>query len=170
MATEFESSELWLPVVGYEGHYEVSNFGRVRSVPRVVEGRWGPTKRLGCMLALKPANGRYMKASLCKDGVLTQHQVHRLVLLAFVGEPPEGFVCDHIDCDIRNNNLSNLRWLSPADNSRRRASTRLTKEIVRKIKSAKSQGRTTSEVAETMAISKHLVRNVYDGRSWGDVV
>lgn len=168
--TEFETSELWLPVLGYEGHYEVSNFGRVRSVPRIVEGRWGSTKRLGGMLAIHPANGRYLKVSLCKDGVLAQHQVHRLVLLAFVGEPPEGFVCDHIDCDIHNNNnLTNLRWLSLADNSRRRKSTKLTKELVVKIKTAKKQGASITETANSIGLQKHLVRGVFSDKSWKDV-
>ena len=167
--TEFETSELWLPVVGYENHYEVSNFGRVRSVPRVVEGRWGPTKRLGCMLAIKPANGRYLKVSLCKDGVLTQHQVHRLVLLAFVGEPPKGFVCDHIDCDIRNNNLTNLRWLSSADNARRRASTKLSKELVINIKNAAKQGQPPKEIAEAFELPVQQVYQIANGRRWKDV-
>jgi hypothetical protein len=166
---EFDSSELWLPVVGYEDHYEVSNFGRVRSVPRVVEGRWGPTKRLGCMLAIKPANGRYLKVSLCKDGVLTQHQVHRLVLLAFVGEPPKGFVCDHIDCDIRNNNLTNLRWLSSADNARRRTSTKLSKELVINIKNASKQGRLPKEIAEAFEVPVQQVYQIANGRRWKDV-
>jgi hypothetical protein len=166
---EFDSSELWLPVVGYEDHYEVSNFGRVRSVPRVVEGRWGPTKRLGCMLAIKPANGRYLKVSLCKDGVLTQHQVHRLVLLAFVGEPPKGFVCDHIDCDIRNNNLTNLRWLSLADNARRRTSTKLSKELVINIKNASKQGRLPKEIAEAFEVPVQQVYQIANGRRWKDV-
>ena len=168
--TEFDSSELWLPVVGYEDHYEVSNFGRVRSVPRVVEGRWGPTKRLGCMLAIKPANGRYLKVSLCKDGVLTQHQVHRLVLLAFVGEPPKGFVCDHIDCDIRNNSLTNLRWLSSADNARRRASTKLSKELVINIKNASKQGRLPKEIAEAFEVPVQQVYQIANGRRWKDVI
>ena len=167
---EFEASELWVPVLGYEDHYEVSNFGRVRSVPRVVEGRWGPTKRLGCMLALKPANGKYLKASLCKDGVLTQHQVHRLVLLSFVGEPPEGFVCDHIDCDIRNNSLANLRWLSSADNARRRASTKLSKELVRSIRSSSKLGQTPKQVADTFAVPVQQVYQIVSGRRWKDVV
>lgn len=167
--TEFETSELWLPVVGYEDHYEVSNFGRVRSVPRVIEGRWGPTKRLGCMLAIKPANERYLKVSLCKDGVLTQHQVHRLVLLAFVGEPPKGFVCDHIDCDIRNNNLTNLRWLSSADNARRRASTKLSKELVINIKNASKQGQPPKEIAEAFEVPVQQVYQIANGRRWKDV-
>jgi hypothetical protein len=167
---EFETSELWLPVVGYEDHYEVSNFGRVRSVPRVVEGRWGPTKRLGCMLALKPANGKYLKAALCKDGVLTQHQVHRLVLLAFVGEPPSGFQCDHIDSDIRNNNLTNLRWLSQEDNLRRRLSVKLTEETVAAIRAKSAGGVETAKLAVEFGISKRHVRQVVTAKRWKDTV
>jgi hypothetical protein len=107
--------------------------------------------------------------SLCKDGVLTQHQVHRLVLLAFVGEPPKGFVCDHIDCDIRNNNLTNLRWLSLADNARRRTSTKLSKELVINIKNASKQGRLPKEIAEAFEVPVQQVYQIANGRRWKDV-
>lgn len=168
MTNEYDS-ELWVPVYGYEGWYEVSNFGRVRSVPRVVKGRWGATKRLGCMLAIKPANERYLKVSLCKDGLTIQHQVHRLVLLSFIGEPPKDFVCDHIDCDIKNNNLNNLRWLSSVENVRRKSSVKLSVEIVSKIKEFSRQNKTPKQIATELDVKKYLVNNVLANKSWKEV-
>jgi hypothetical protein len=118
------------------------------------------------MLAIKPANGRYLKVSLCKDGVIKQHQVHRLVLLAFVGEPPSGFECDHIDSDIRNNSLNNLRWLSRADNLRRRLSVKITDEIVASIRVKSAGGVETAKLAVDFGISKRHVRQVVTAKCW----
>ena len=166
MTTTFDTSELWVPVRGYEGLYEVSNYGRVRSVSRVIEGRWGPTKRIGCLLTLTTANGRYMKAALCKDGELKQHQVHRLVLLAFIGDPPEGFVCDHIDNDIRNNNLTNLRWLSSIDNLRRRRSMKLTMEAVNTIRSKINTGASVENLVKEHKVSYRHIKDVIENKMW----
>ena len=159
-------SELWAPVPGYEGAYEVSTLGRVRSVARVVEGRWGLTRRAGGLLALHRANGRYFKVSLCRDGKLTQHQVHRLVLLAFVGKPPAGFVCDHIDHDISNNRLTNLQWLSAVDNSRKKANAKLSAEVVARIKQS---GLAPSCIAKEYGISERHARSVLTGYRWKGV-
>lgn len=166
---EVDTSELWLPVVGYEGYYEVSSYGRVRAVPRVVEGRWGPTKRLGGLLTPRKASGRYLKVSFGRDSVLVQRQVHREVLLAFVGKPPVGFVCDHIDGDIYNNRLENLRWISAADNVRRKRTARLSREAAIKI-IAEAAGKSASTQAAEHGISERHVYQVRNGHRWKGVV
>ncbi len=105
--------EIWKPVVGYEGSYEVSNLGRVRSLDRIVpvnSGK-GPNrtymKRLrGKVLALQKHPGGYRQVALCGRIYL----VHDLVLQAFVGPRPPGKEGCHNDSDKRNNALSNLRY------------------------------------------------------------
>lgn len=95
--------EYWLPVVGYEGLYEVSDLGRVRS-PRKV---------------LLPHVGRngYLTVGLSKQGWQRTLRVHRLVLEAFVGPCPQGMEClHHPDPDKANNSLGNLRWGTRAEN------------------------------------------------------
>lgn len=121
-------SERWLPVVGYEGLYEVSDEGRVRSVDRFVEhpnmlgpGRIrGPRKvfRRGTLLALSKSNGAgHRCVGLSRDGVATGKLVHRLVLEAFVGPCPDGQQCLHANDIGDDNRLSNLRWGTPKENA-----------------------------------------------------
>lgn len=111
-------SEQWRAVVGFEGSYEVSDQGRVRSLDRVlvvahptcgfvqrrVKGRIlrpGTTASGHQLVILEGGNGRY---------------VHSLVLEAFVGPAPAGTECCHNDGTQANNDLSNLRWDTRANN------------------------------------------------------
>lgn len=104
-----EQAEQWLPVVGWEGLYEVSDFGRVRSISRTVERRGEVYEKPGRVL--KPIRRTYhFGVSLYADGKSTPRPIHRLVLEAFVGPRPEGMECCHLDDDPTNNRLSNLRW------------------------------------------------------------
>jgi len=105
-----DKMELWKNVVDYEGKYEVSNLGRVRSLLDC-HGNSLSEPRI-----LKDAqnNRGYHKITLCKDGIPKQFLVHRLVAIAFIG-PPENdeMTVDHIDnTNKSNNHLSNLRWAS----------------------------------------------------------
>ena len=117
-------TERWVPVHGYEGRYEVSDHGRMKSVQRFRRGK------SGCMV---PVNERIMRATPKKrsmDGRTLPYMeirlrdgsvrtmpcksflVHRLVAQAFVGELYEGAQVDHIDGDHQNNHYTNLRILS----------------------------------------------------------
>jgi hypothetical protein len=165
-----ELSEFWRPVSGYEGYYEVSNFGRVRSVARTIDGRWGKTVRQGCLLMLHRANSRYVKVTLCKDGVMSQMQVHRLVLDNFVGAAPEGFECDHIDYDVTNNALTNLRWLSKIDNNNRRRHVKLNLALAKDIVNRHMLGGKISELAKEFNISDRHVYQVVSGRRWKEAI
>lgn len=105
------SSEQWKPVVGYEGYYEVSDHGRVRSMEREVTRRNGvkmSVQQRVLKLIAKPDG--YLVVGLSKDGVIKMRLVHRLVLEAFVGPCPEGMVTCHYDDIPENNHISNLRW------------------------------------------------------------
>lgn len=165
-----ELSEFWRPVNEYNGYYEVSNFGRVRSVARTIEGRWGKTVRQGCLLMLNRANSKYVKVALCKDGVVSQMQVHRLVLDNFVGSAPEGFECDHIDYDITNNVLTNLRWLSRTDNQNRRRHIKLNLALAKDIVKRYMLGKKKSELAKEFNISSHHVYKVVSGKRWKEAI
>ncbi len=108
-------TEQWRPIEGYEGAYEVSDLGRVRSMDRV--DRTGHPWR-GRILKLHPVSDRgYQKITLYRDGTGSQRLVHRLVLAAFVGPCPEGMEGCHRDNDTTNNALTNLRWDTPSENN-----------------------------------------------------
>lgn len=108
------TAERWRPVPGWEGLYEVSDQGRVRSMARKVwqTGRWGTRfQRRVTGRILKPGIVRgYERVVLQDDGSTENVAVHRLVLLAFVGPCPEGMEACHANDDRRDNRLANLRW------------------------------------------------------------
>lgn len=115
--------ENWKPVVGYEGLYEVSDLGNVRSIDRFI-----PTSNgLLQFWKGKPIRPSWVGRKKCQHlGVrLTDsgrkrnnHKVHLLVLEAFVCSRPEGMQGCHYDDNRANNRLSNLRWDTPAGNQR----------------------------------------------------
>ena len=110
--------EVWLPVPGYEGFYEVSNQGLVRSVERTTTNSLGRSRTFPSKV-LKPATTRrgYLRVSLCKEGNQTNHSVHRLVALAFIPGFKEGLVVRHLDHNPLNNQATNLAWGTNKDNS-----------------------------------------------------
>lgn len=114
--------EEWRSVVGYEGAYEVSNLGRVRSVDRFSEAscRWGGTAmRRVTGRVLKPyGNGRgYLLVSLCLwPGQRDTHLVHRAVGLAFLEPVPGKEFINHRDGDKSNNAAPNLEWCTRSEN------------------------------------------------------
>ena len=110
MNVKYLKGEQWAPIKGYESLYEISNYGRVRSLNY---RRTGKRKVLKCHARL----GYYMKTSLVKDGVRKYYRVHRLVAQAFLPPPKEGEnQVEHINTDKRDNRVQNLRWVSPKGN------------------------------------------------------
>jgi hypothetical protein len=104
--------ESWVLLPGYEGLYEVSNLGFVRSLKTgvVLTPRWHP---LG-----KPPHQRYLTVRLqSADGKRKWMKVHKAVLIAFVGPCPPGMEGCHYDDDKTNNTLTNLRWDTRAANA-----------------------------------------------------
>lgn len=107
--------ERWLPVPGYEGLYEVSDRGRVQSLPRV-DRRGRRVKGRFLSIMTHPSGHQHVKLS--RDGSHQHGRVHRLVLTAFVGAPPEGHEALHGDGNPANNDLGNLRWGTRSENLR----------------------------------------------------
>ena len=96
--------EIWKPVVGYEGLYEVSNLGRVKSI-----------KYYGIKILKPYLGGRYAQCDLWKNNKPKKFNVHRLVLNTF-SPCNENLECDHIDRNRYNNRLDNLRWVTRSEN------------------------------------------------------
>lgn len=99
--------ERWLPVPGYEGVYEVSDQGRVRSLDRAdSRGR----SRTGRVLSLRIQPSGHRTVSLCTNAKRRIFHVHHLVLMAFVGPRPTGMEGCHWNDDPTDNRVENLRW------------------------------------------------------------
>jgi hypothetical protein len=105
-------TERWLPIPGYEGRYDVSDQGRVRS--------WTRSLRDPHLLRQHLNGAGYLQVKLCRDRAVNTARVHLLVLLAFVGPRADGLVCRHLDGDSNNNVLSNLRYGTYAENAQDR--------------------------------------------------
>jgi len=104
--------ETWKPIPGFEGKYEVSDLGRVKSLPRTIQ-RGGHNYRIrGQILKQTPDKAGRLLVGLYPGSVRRGklHFVHRLVLEAFVGPRPEGMVCCHHNDVSTDNRLCNLRW------------------------------------------------------------
>lgn len=113
-------AEIWKPVVGWEGYYEVSNHGRVRSVERVLirsNGRRFTVRQQ--IMRTFTEHKNHVLVTLNKDGNRSgkNRLVHQLVLEAFVGPRPDGLVACHFDDNPQNNHVSNLRWDTYSANS-----------------------------------------------------
>ena len=106
--------EIWKNIEGYEGLYQVSNLGNVKSLkfgPRNHAKQWDEK-----LLKIGITNCGYCKVQLHKDGRSQMKYVHRLVAEAFLPNPQNKPQINHIDGDKTNNLLSNLEWCSPGEN------------------------------------------------------
>lgn len=112
------SHEEWRDVVGYDGYYKVSNYGRVKVLPHIVN-------RGFCMVTcqekiLKPRikNNKYLFVRLSNGSKRTSKEkyVHRLVAQAFLPNPEKKSEIDHIDGDKINNIVTNLKWATRMEN------------------------------------------------------
>lgn len=127
--------EVWKPIKGYEDLYEVSNLGRVRSLPTITgnvqqsTSRKGksmiinvPQVRLGRIInpnntSIKDSDNGYLKGVvLSREGKQRGFLVHRLVATAFLPNPHNLPEVNHKDRDRSNNRVTNLEWISPEDN------------------------------------------------------
>jgi hypothetical protein len=169
-------SERWLPVVGYESLYEVSDLGRVRSVVRL-DCRRVPRGGHEMTQRLNPKG--YARVSLTKNAQMKSVSVHKLVLEAFVGPRPEGHEGCHGPIGNSDNGLHNLRWGTPTENNRdrRRNGTlpigekhpqaKITEVVARQIKARLKGDPMSRIVAAEFGVSKHIVDAIRSGRSWG---
>lgn len=168
--------ERWNAVVGFENLYEVSNKGRVRSLPRVTRhGR----RRRGKVLSPDVQWTGYRRATLYRDGEKTRRMVHVLVLEAFVGPCPEGQEACHRNDDGGDNRLENLRWDTRQNNwlDRVRVGTahyvgegcktaKLTNDQVRQLRKDLALGHTQAVLAKRYGISPAMVSFIKTGRAW----
>lgn len=127
------TAEVWKDIAGYEGLYQVSNMGRVRSLDRMVKGRYSPYLQKGRVLRYsfaRHAKLKYKEVTLCKSGKLKTHLIHRLVAQAFVPNLGGYDVVNHLDENTLNNKSDNLEWCTQQQNvvygtgERRRAAQR----------------------------------------------
>lgn len=172
-------TEQWKGVPGYEGLYEVSDLGRVRSLPRAD----APNKKTaqGRVLSDRCRKGKYQAVHLYKLGKCQTPYVHHLVLLAFVGPRPNGAVGCHNNGNRLDNRSENLRWDSPLGNARdaavhgtirlgsRNPSAKLIEEDVVRIREMILFGANRREVENVFRISKRRADCIVARGTWRHV-
>ena len=115
-----DSLEVWKSVKGYEGLYEVSNKGNVRSVDRYVKGnsKQEPYFVKGKAKSINAKNNGYLVVNLCKNNICRSKHVHRLVAEAFIKNTFNKRTVNHKDFDKTNNCVENLEWASYKENNK----------------------------------------------------
>lgn len=113
-----EEGEIWKPVVGYEGRYAVSSFGRLVSLAKLIERPQGNYIQPPQIVKPRQNSKRttHQSNGLYKNNQRTLCYRHRLVAEAFIPNPQQLPIVEHIDCDPTNNNVVNLRWTTQTGN------------------------------------------------------
>jgi hypothetical protein len=174
--------EEWRPVVGFEGRYEVSNLGRVRTLGRAgVRSNGQPHTVRPLLRKLRPNPDGYLVVGLTREGRNLLLRVHRLVLEAFVGPCPDGHETRHLDGVRTNNALPNLAWGTDTENSADKArhgtvqrgaakrQAKLRESDIPAIREAIASGRSHRKVARDFGVSPGTIRQIIRGDTWTHV-
>lgn len=109
--------EIWKPIKGYEGYYEISNYGRVKSVERYVQQGNYMRHVKESFKGISADKYGYPRVTLCKNRVSRSHLLHVLLAKAFIPNPECKPQVDHVNTNKGDYSLSNLRWVTPKENS-----------------------------------------------------
>lgn len=164
----------WKPIKGYEGRYEISDDGQVRSLPR--------TKSKGGLLKRYETVG-YWRVCLYSEGSKKKNEcfVHSLVLEAFAGDRPEGMQAAHLNGNRKDNRIANLSWETPKDNTGHKYghgtlvrgddnyNALMTDDKVRELRARYKNGERPKDLFEEYGISRGCGQNIIYGRNWRHV-
>lgn len=170
------------PVVGYEGVFEVSDIGNVKSFPRVIVRRDGKkyTVRKEKILTFQVDKDGYHRVELNHQGVPIKPYAHRLAAQAFHPNPLNKEQVNHINGIKNDNRIENLEWVTKQENREHAMANglvpdqwglknpinKLTEEQVFSIRRLKNNGMKPAEISRTIGIPHSNVRNVYYGYTW----
>lgn len=176
-------NEIWKDVPGYECLYQASNFGNIKVKERLITksyrgGKLMVQKYEGKTLLASERRGgyRYVHLSINKKTYVVA--VHRMVLLAFVGEPEKGHEACHNNGNPRDNSIINLRWDTHLNNNKDKIKhgtylrgekhplSKLTKENIDEIRNSDSTG---VSLAKKFSVTTGTISAVKTGRTWKSV-
>jgi len=168
--TEGIPDELWKDIEGYEGFYQVSNLGRVKSLPRTINRKTyiytvKESIRIPCIV-----NGYFM-ISLCKNRKRETNYIHILLCKAFKPNPNNLPIVNHKDGNKLNISLDNLEWCTYQENTIHAVNndlhnSKLTVKEVKEIRSLLATGHKGVYIAELYSISQGIISNIKTGKIW----
>lgn len=156
-----KNNEIWKDIEGYEGMYQVSNLGRVKSIKFRKEK------------ILKPGRDTYgyLHISLSKNGERKQYLIHRLVAQAFIANPDNLSMINHKDENPSNNRVENLEWCTAKYNNNygtkiQRIAGKLSKPVLQFTKDGKlvKEWKSTMDVERNLGYSKGNISSCCTGR------
>lgn len=160
--------EIYKDIEGYEGYYEISNMGQVRSTSY---------KGIKILKPSKTKNG-YLNVILCVKQIKTHKLVHRLVAETFLENPLNLEQVNHINGNKEDNSVDNLEWCTQEYNNYHaynnnllnryedRPEAKLTKEKVLSIPKLIEQGATTDDLKNLFQVSRRCIDNIFEGKNW----
>lgn len=176
------NKEIWKPVPGFGGHYEASSFGRVRSKEREVvkADRYGGmmTQRYAERLLSQYMKRGYWYVRFGVNGQKLTSGVHRMVLLAFHGEPSSEQITRHLNGDPTDNRPENLAWGTHLENMADRKDhgnyfngedhvmAKLTEEQVLYVRQSPKTGKSLSEM---LGVSQSQISRIRRNISWSHI-
>jgi hypothetical protein len=177
-----EGNEVWSTIKDYEGLYEVSNMGRVRSLDReqsrAIVGLETYIKK-GQVLSPRLQRQGYQLVALFKNGKREDKLIHRIVAEAFIPNPLKKETVNHKDNVKGNNVVNNLEWATQSENSKhafdngfnsnkgeKNPSRKLNNKDVRRIKMALGCGISARELGNIYNVHKSTIKSIRTGRNW----
>jgi len=177
--------EEWRDIKGYEGVYQASDLGRIRSLDKI-RRKWNHQGKRDVDYLYK---GRVLKSNICNiylyvclmhKGVKKSRSVHRLIAKTFVDNPNNKPNVNHIDFNHYNNSSNNLEWCTQYENIQHtkkhgrsryangedQGKTRLTKEDVIKIRCMSKEGVSQGKIASMYKMSRSGICNIISKKSW----
>lgn len=179
--------ETWKAIPNFNGLYEISSEGRVRSLARTVANRWGNSNGRPIPAKIKAFsrnNQGYLSVHLYANNKMSKFYVHRLVASAFIENPSELPQVNHLDGDKANNSRSNLEWCDGTTNCTHALATELyesargeaigsavlTETEVIEIRSLAASGHYHKDIAEVFGVGRKAITKIVNRQRWKHVV
>lgn len=174
-------------IVGFEGIYQISNLGRLRSLDRILSiKRFNKTyypKRKGKLMSPTLNTNKYYHVKLLNGNKKQVYSLHRLVALHFLDNPNNYPIVNHIDSVKTNNRVDNLEWCTETDNRLHAREifndtaygelcnlSKLTEVQVREIRANGKMGMSNKQIGILYNVLHETIRNVLNGRAWRHIL
>ncbi len=172
--------EIWENILNYEGFYQISNLGNVRSLDRFITINNKLSFKKGKIMVVSENNKEYKQISLSKNNKLKTFKIHRLIALAFIPNPNNYPYVNHIDGNKKNNNIINLEWctaqmnikhaydmgLMNAPKGKNSGASKLKDEDILNIFILNKEGLGHRKIAKIYNISRVAIKIVLQRKSW----